>query len=106
SGLYDARMSVLARNMGLHLYASAAATEQALDGQPGQNGLFTESLLASLNGQAQDDDSDQHIGIKELGKYTKQGTEQRLKQRYGAQHQQSPKFMHFGQDAAVYRLGR
>jgi hypothetical protein len=34
-GLYDARLSVLARNMGLHILASANATEEALDGYQG-----------------------------------------------------------------------
>ena len=48
SGLYDARMSVLAKKMGLHIYASANSKEQAMDGYQG-NGLFTYTLLDGLN---------------------------------------------------------
>ncbi|MDD5170100.1 MAG: caspase family protein, partial [Syntrophales bacterium] len=40
SGLYDARMSVLAKKMGLHIYASASDKQAAMDGYRG-NGLFT-----------------------------------------------------------------
>ncbi len=40
SGLYDARMVVLAKKMGLHIYASASSTQEAMDGYKG-NGLFT-----------------------------------------------------------------
>jgi hypothetical protein len=39
SGLYDARMSVLAKKMGLHIYASAGSVQTALDGYQG-NGLY------------------------------------------------------------------
>ena len=49
SGLYDARMSVLAKKkMGLHIYASANSKEAAMDGYQG-NGLFTYTLLDGLN---------------------------------------------------------
>ena len=32
SGLYDARMSVMAKKMGLHIYASAGSTQTPMDG--------------------------------------------------------------------------
>ncbi|MCK7510241.1 MAG: caspase family protein [Desulfobacterales bacterium] len=52
SGLYDARMSVLAKKMGLHIYASAGSVQTALDGYQG-NGLYTHVLLMGLkNGSA------------------------------------------------------
>jgi hypothetical protein len=46
-GLYDARFGVLARSMGLHILASASATEEAIDGYKG-NGLFTHSMLQAM----------------------------------------------------------
>ena len=48
-------MSVLAKNMGLHLYASAQATEAAQDGIRGTNGTFTAQLLAGIKGAAKQD---------------------------------------------------
>ena len=104
SGLYDARMSVLAKNMGLHLYASASATELAMDGAPGENSIFTSSLLASLRGMAQDDNDDTYISIVELGHYTRKGMLKTLSERYKKNVVQSPKFMHFGRDMPIYRV--
>ncbi|MDD5170258.1 MAG: caspase family protein, partial [Syntrophales bacterium] len=54
SGLYDARMSVLARKMGLHIYASAGDRQSAMDGYKG-NGLFTYTLLDGLNNNREAD---------------------------------------------------
>jgi len=47
SGLYDARMSTLAKKMGLQVFASASSQQAALDGYRG-NGLFTHTLLTAL----------------------------------------------------------
>lgn len=48
SGLYDGRMSVLARQMGLQIFASADSLQAALDGYKG-NGLFTHTLLRGMD---------------------------------------------------------
>ena len=74
SGLYDARMSVLAKKMGLHIYASANSKEAAMDGYQG-NGLFTYTLLDGLNNKKEaDKNKDNKISLVELGEYTKQTT--------------------------------
>lgn len=106
SGLYDARMSTLAKSVGLHLYASAASTEQALDGEFGQNSPFTQSILESLGHEAKDDDGDNFIGIIELGRYTKQMLKKHLDILFGKEYPQNPKFMHFGRDLRVYRVAQ
>ena len=73
SGLYDARMSVLAKNMGLHLFASAQATEVAQDGDPGTNGAFTAQLLAGLKGAAKVQ-ANGDITVVALGEYAREKT--------------------------------
>ncbi|MFZ5563899.1 MAG: caspase family protein, partial [Thermodesulfobacteriota bacterium] len=74
SGLYDARMSVLAKKMGLHIYASASDRQAALDGYRG-NGLFTYALLDGLNNRREaDTNQDRTVSLTELGAYSKQTT--------------------------------
>jgi len=117
SGLYDARMTVLAKNMGLHLYASAQATEAAQDGIPGTNGAFTAQLLAGIKGAAKQDASG-NISIVSLGEYAKQKTIEamQVQSKAGAAAggsnsklstaTQTPVIQHFGVDAPVARAGR
>ncbi|MBI3585390.1 MAG: caspase family protein [Nitrospinae bacterium] len=101
SGLYDARMSVLAKKMGLHIYASASSTQQALDGYKG-NGLFTYSLLDGLNNKVEaDKNNDRKVGLIELGEYTKLTTAE-ISKNIG--HSQIPLIINFGKDNAVYGL--
>ncbi|MDF1590093.1 MAG: caspase family protein [Desulfobacterales bacterium] len=101
SGLYDARMSVLAKKMGLHLYASANSKEAALDGYRG-NGLFTHTLLDGLsNKQAADRNQDGAVSLTELGVYSKQATTD-ISKTIG--HPQTPLIINFGKDSPVYRL--
>lgn len=47
AGLYDARVSVLAKKLGLHLFASAQINQFASDNYEG-NGLFTHVLLSNM----------------------------------------------------------
>ncbi|MDP2681529.1 MAG: caspase family protein [Deltaproteobacteria bacterium] len=101
SGLYDARMSVLAKKMGLHIYASASDKQSALDGYQG-NGLFTYILLDGLNNKIEaDKNQDKQISLTELGGYTKQTTTE-ISKKIG--HQQTPLIINFGKDNAVYEL--
>ena len=101
SGLYDARMSVLAKKMGLHIYASASSLEQALDGYKG-NGLFTYTLLDGLSNKKEADvNRDKKISIKELGEYSKNATIE-ISQKLG--HTQTPFIINFGMDRWVYNL--
>ncbi|MDO9067422.1 MAG: thioredoxin domain-containing protein, partial [Deltaproteobacteria bacterium] len=71
SGLYDARMSVLAKKMGLHIFASAGSVQTALDGYKG-NGLYTHTLLMGIgNGKEVDRDRSGKVTVKNLGNYSK-----------------------------------
>lgn len=101
SGLYDARMSVLAKKMGLHIYASAGGLQTALDGYRG-NGLYTHSLLRGLNNGREVDRA--HTGavtIKSLGRYSRQLTSE-LSAQLG--HAQTPLIINFGNDSALFKV--
>ncbi|MDI6790330.1 MAG: caspase family protein [Thermodesulfobacteriota bacterium] len=101
SGLYDARMSVLAKKMGLHIYASANSKEAAMDGYQG-NGLFTYTLIDGLNNKKEaDKNKDSKISLVELGEYSKQTTTE-ISKKIG--HQQTPVIINFGKDNQVYLL--
>jgi WD40 repeat protein len=99
-GLYDARLAVLARNMGLHIFASASATEEALDGYEG-NGLFTHTLLKGLRTGVADKNADRIVTVKELGEYARRETMQ-LSQKIRLN--QEPLLMNFGKDVNVYAV--
>jgi uncharacterized caspase-like protein len=116
SGLYDARMSLLAKNMGLHMYASAQATETAQDGIPGTNGTFTAQLLAGIKGAAPKN-SEGQISVMTLGQYAKQKTIEATQPKIGAKDAnglnpkdtkpaQTPVIQHFGLDAGLVGVGR
>jgi WD40 repeat protein len=101
NGLYDARMSVLAKKMGLHIYASANSKEGAMDGYKG-NGLFTYTLLDGLNNNKQADKyKDGKVSIVGLGEYTKKMTTNISKQ---IGHEQTPLIINFGKDSPLYKL--
>ena len=101
SGLYDARMSVLAKKMGLHIYASAGSVQTALDGYKG-NGLYTHTLLAGLkNGKAVDKEKSGTVTVKSLGIYSKEMTTE-LSGKLG--QPQTPLIINFGKDSPLYRL--
>ena len=101
SGLYDARMSVLAKKMGLHIYASASDKQAAMDGYKG-NGLFTHALLDGLNNNRQaDKNKDGKVSIVGLGEYSKKMTTNISKQ---IGHEQTPLIINFGKDSPIYKL--
>ncbi|HWR72230.1 MAG TPA: caspase family protein [Nitrospirota bacterium] len=101
SGLYDARMSVLAKKMGLHIFASASSIQEAMDGYQG-NGLFSHTLLQGLdNNQQADRNNDGRVSLVELGAYAKARTTDISK---GLGHAQTPFIINFGKDSAVYGL--
>ncbi len=98
-GLYDARMSVMAKKMGLHIYASAGSTQTALDGYQG-NGLFTHTLLDSMKTPATtDSNGDKEVSVAELGERAKQETLD-ISTKLGAP--QSPNIINFGKDNALF----
>jgi uncharacterized caspase-like protein len=101
SGLYDARMSVLAKKMGLHIFASANSLQAALDGYRG-NGLFTYTLLDGLHQKDEADlNKDKKISIVELGEYTRRTTAA-ISRSMG--HAQTPLIIDFGKDYPLYKL--
>ncbi len=101
SGLYDARMSVLAKKMGLHIYASAGDRQSAMDGYKG-NGLFTYTLLDGLsNNRGADRGGDGKVTVAGLGGYAKERTAI-LSKEIG--HSQTPLIINFGKDYPLYRL--
>lgn len=101
SGLYDARISVLAKKMGLHIYASANDRQAAMDGYKG-NGLFTYTLLDGLDNRKEADrNNDGKISLVELGGYSKQATTS-LSREIG--HSQTPLIINFGRDNPLYEL--
>lgn len=99
AGLYDARLSVLARNMGLHLLASAGASEEAIDGYHG-NGLFTYALLRGLDGAA-DVNGDHQISVTELADYARDETVRLARL---LRQQQRPLALHYGDDIELERI--
>lgn len=100
-GLYDARMSVMAKKMGLHIYASAGSTQTALDGYKG-NGLFTHSLLKSMKASANtDSNQDKEVSVTELGEHAKQETME-ISRTLG--FPQSPNIINFGKDNALFKI--
>lgn len=99
-GLYDARFSVLARNMGLHLFASASATQEALDGYR-NNGLFTHTLLKAMDGGSADQDQDRQLSVTEWGAYARAETARIAKL---LRHRQEPLMMSYGKDIRLFEL--
>lgn len=100
-GLYDARMSVLARKTGLHMYASAGGRELAMDGYQG-NGLFTHTLLGAMR-QARDTDtsSDGFVSVIELGRRARRRTIEIARELKQAQ---SPNIISFGRDLPLFKV--
>jgi len=99
-GLYDARMSVMAKKMGLHIYASAGSTQTALDGYQG-NGLFTHALLSSMKNNTTDSNYDSEVSVAELGESAKLET-MSISTKLG--FPQSPNIINFGKDNALFRV--
>lgn len=71
SALYDARITTLAKNMGMHLYASTRAAELASDGLANENSLFTRLLIQGLKSRDADTNQDGKVSIVELGAFVK-----------------------------------
>jgi len=101
SGLYDARMSVLAKKMGLHIYASAYSTQDAIDSYKG-NGLFTHTLINGLDNNLEaDSNNDGEISMVELGVYSRDIT-YKISNEIG--YNQTPIIINFGKNDLVYKL--
>jgi hypothetical protein len=94
-------MSVMAKKMGLHIYASAGSTQTAMDGYEG-NGLFTHTLLQSMReGQTTDTNHDGQVSVMELGEQARQQTME-ISKKLG--DPQSPNIINFGRDNMLFRV--
>jgi hypothetical protein len=101
SGLYDARMSVLAKKMGLHIFASAGSVQTAMDGYKG-NGLYTHTLLQGIaNGSEVDTERDGTVTVAKLGRYSKEKTTE-ISTKLG--HPQTPFIIDFGKDSTLFTV--
>ena len=97
--LYEARMSVVAKKMGVNVFTSSSSVQEALDGFQG-NGLLTHTLLGGLNNkQEADKNGDKVISLLELGNYVKETTTSLAKK---AGFQQTPLIFPFGKDTPMY----
>jgi len=67
AGLYDARISVLAKALGMHVFAGAKTFQEAQDSYKG-NGLFTYFVLNGLKGEA-DEDRNNEVSVFEMKPY-------------------------------------
>ncbi|HOI84415.1 MAG TPA: caspase family protein, partial [Campylobacterales bacterium] len=101
SGLYDSKMSVLAKKSGLHIYASAGSQQTAIDGYKG-NGLFTYVLLNALGEPVKVDKSKEgRVSVEEMGIFTKDMTSN-ISASIG--HKQTPTILHFGKDYDLIKV--
>jgi hypothetical protein len=64
TGLYDSRISVLSKSLGIHILAGAKTEQGAIDNYKG-NGLFTHFVLEGLKGAA-DTNNDKQVFILEM----------------------------------------
>lgn len=96
-GLYDSRMTNLARNVGLHVFASSGSFEEAIDGIE-NNGLFTHVLLGGLKFSKADLDQDGRITVFEVGDYGRKAASV-LARRLG--HVQTPLVLRYGKDYPI-----
>lgn len=99
-GLYDARITVFARNAGLHVFASSGSLEEALD-DVGGNGLLTSALLSGLKAPDADANDDGHLAVSEWGDF---GRRRVLDLARDAGHRQTPLILRYGRDFPVFRL--
>ena len=84
----------MTRNVGMHTFAAASSTQEAIDGYRG-NGLFTHSLLQGLSGHAADRDRDGTVSAFELGDFGRDLTMD-ISRRFSTR--QTPLIMKHGED--------
>jgi WD40 repeat protein len=93
AGLYDSRVSVMAKAQGMHIFAGSKSYQAASDSYKG-NGLFTFCMLEGLGGPA-DKDSNRKVTIYEMGSYLPE----KVKDASGGT--QEPYIRTFGEDFAI-----
>jgi hypothetical protein len=96
AGLYDARISVLAKDLGMHIIAGSKSFQDARDDYEG-NGLFTHFLLKGLAGGA-DENGDKEVSVGELGRFVSLRVEE------ASGGSQEPVIRNFGVDLCLGRV--
>jgi uncharacterized caspase-like protein len=96
AGLYGSRVSVLARALGMHLFAGAKSYQDALDNYQG-NGLFTHFLLKGLRGSA-DGNRDEMLTAFEMNPYLTREV------RDASKGMQVPFIWNFGEDLKLTKV--
>ena len=96
SGLYDARISVLAKALGMHIFAGTKTYQDAQDSYQG-NGLFTYFILDGLKGQA-DEDKNKQVTVFEMNPYLTA----KVKEASGGR--QEPFIRNFGDDLPLAKV--
>ncbi len=91
--LYDSRISVLAKSLGMHIMAGSKTYQQAIDNYEG-NGLFTHFLLKGFGGRA-DLNRDGKVSIVEMNPYLVQSM------KAASQGRQEPFIRNFGRDLII-----
>lgn len=92
-GLYDSRISVLARALGMHILAGSKTYQQAIDNYEG-NGFFTHFLLKAFAGKA-DLNSDKKVSVLEVNPYLLRSM------KAASRGKQEPLIRNFGRDFLV-----
>ena len=101
NSLFEARMFVLGKKMGVHIFSSISSVQEALDGYKG-NGLLTHALLDGLNNkQDADSNNDRMVSAVELGSYVTQTTTA-LAKKIGSQ--QPPLIIKGGKELLLYKM--
>jgi hypothetical protein len=99
-GLYDARMSVLAKKMGLHIYALVSDKQSAMDVYK-NNGLFTHVLLNSLStNRDAGRNKNWKVTIIDLGEHAKTKAAE-ISIEIG--NAQTPLIINFWKDSPIYK---
>jgi len=96
TGLYDARISVLAKALGMHIFAGAKTYQEAQDDYQG-NGLFTHFILNGLKGEA-DENHNKEVTVFEMNPYLARTVKDASK------GSQEPFIWNFGDDLPLSKL--
>lgn len=97
--LYEARLGVLSKKMGVHLFTAAGSVQEALDGYQ-KNGLFAHSLLSSLGGNTVTGSNSRMVGVEALAGLTLENSTSRGQQTGIVQ---VPLLFRHGRDFPLYR---
>lgn len=101
SSLFEARMFILGKKMGIPIFTTTSSVQEALDGYKG-HGLLTYALLDTLdNKKDADSNNDRTISASELGRSIKQ-TISAIAKRIGTQ--QTPLIFDNGKEMPLYLL--